>query len=792
MDSLRFIFELNARVAGLVAAVREVRRFQGAVLGAGSVVRSAGGRIGQELGGVSLAARGAGLALAGIGAARGGIEAISLGAAQARAQLGALAGSVVNLRNVLLAGAAAYGTKLVVDSVAFKENALIAFETLVGSRREAERLLREAVRFAAATPFETRDVIEAYQRLLTAGFRPVEIPVVLRGVGDLAAMRGMSREVMDRVLYAITQIRAKGRLQGEELMQLAEAGVPLARVYEVLARRIGATTEQARKLQEAGRISADLGVVAVLEAVRDTVSGGRLGGLMDRMSTSISGLLSTLRSRALEFTMDIDLSPLRALLQNLVTLTDTSGRVGARFKALVENLIGGTLRSAFGSLAEATDPRQAEANLMGFLDRVEAGFRGLRAFLASVLPAVREVLAGMGAGFRLVREAAEAVAPVVGLVGRALGGLSESATQAGTSSLALVGTGLALAATWKALNLLTLGLAGNMVRWGVLSVAAFARATAAALAYAAAHRGAMVAAFSAGVGQVGGMLASLLPALGRIGLGILRLMGPWGLVASAAVAAGGLILRHWGSIAGWLGSMWGRVKGAASGAWSGIVGTVLAAGERIGVYLASLWGSLKAGFQGFAQGVLAWLQSLPSRIGEALRGLGPRLAEGVRAAIGALPGGNLILQGLDMAGRAVRGAYEWARGVGQAVLGGAKEVLGIRSPSREFYRLGLASVAGFAMGLGQVGPVERAAAGLGAALGAVQPPALAAPRPAPSVPAPVAAAVRAGTTVYITVEGARAPREVAREVVEAIDRWSAGRIVVLGLEALAAEVGHDA
>ncbi|MCX7691768.1 hypothetical protein, partial [Thermoflexus sp.] len=162
---------------------------------------------------------------------------------------------------------------------------------------------------------------------------------------------------------------------------------------------------------------------------------------------------------------------------------------------------------------------------MAFLDRVEAGFRGFQAFLAGALPAVREVLAGMGMGFRLVREAVSALEPVLGLVGRALGGLGGSAAQASTGSFALVGAGVALVATWKLLNLLTLGLAGNIVRWGVLSVAWFGRAAAAALRYAVAHRSAMLAAFSAGVGGAGRVLASLLPALGQVGLGILRLMG---------------------------------------------------------------------------------------------------------------------------------------------------------------------------------------------------------------------------------------------------------------------------
>jgi cytochrome oxidase Cu insertion factor (SCO1/SenC/PrrC family) len=44
--------------------------------------------------------------------------------------------------------------------------------------------------------------------------------------------------------------------------------------------------------------------------------------------------------------------------------------------------------------------------------------------------------------------------------------------------------------------------------------------------------------------------------------------------------------------------------------------------------------------------------------------------------------------------------------------------------------------------------------------------------------------------VNITVDGARDPKAVAREVVEALDEWAAGRIVVRGLEFLALEEGH--
>ena len=825
MDNrLQWIFELRAQVAGLTAAVRRVREFQRAVVGATSAARAASAGMGAEFRGAGYAARSLSLALAGVGAARGGFAALASGAARARAEMAALSSSVFNLRNLLIAGTAGYGAKLVIDAVSFKENTLIAFQTLLGSREEAERMMREAVRFAAATPFETRDVVDAYQRLLTAGFKPVEIPVVLRGVGDLAAMKGFSKEIIDRVLLAFQQIRSKGRLQGEELLQLAEAGVPLGRVYEVLGRRLGVTAEQARKLQEAGRISADLGIVAVMEALRDSVSGGELGKLMDRTSQSIAGLWSTLRSRPTELFMDVNPAPIRALLQNLVTLTDTTGRVGARLKAMLERYIGGAFRGVFGSLADATDPSRAEANLNRFLDSVERTIAQVSLAWQRIRPAIVETWRGVMDGIRAAQSVAQTVAPVLNAVAQALGSAAGGMEASTASGFRLIGMGIALAGVWRLLNLLTLGMAGSVVRWGGLSVLWFGRVALAAMRYAVAHRAAMMAAAS-----------SMGPMLARLGMGaltILRLATPWGLVATAAAFAVGYIIRNWDKIRGFFANLWASVSGAASatwqriaawasGAWSSVVAAVSGAWGRITETVSNAWaalrervssvaGGVRTALSSLYQGVVGWFGNLPDRIVEAVRGAGSRFVEGLQEIVRRAPGGDLLLRALDAAGNVARQAWEWGKGVARAIGGGAREGLGIRSPSRVFAHIGAMTALGLAVGLQDAAPiVERATQTL---LQATQvaptieaairrpesAPTLRSPEVPPPPPAPLLPVVTAlaptarETVVHIHVNGAQDPREVAREVVAAIDHWAAGRIVVLGLEALASEVGHDA
>ncbi len=422
--------------------------------------------------------------------------------------------------------------------------------------------------------------------------------------------------------------------------------------------------------------------------------------------------------------MDINPAPIRALLQNLVTLTDTTGRVGARLKAMLERYIGGAFRAVFGPLAEATDPKAAEANLMRLLDRVEAFAGGVRGAWSSIAPALREVWAGIGDGLRVVRGLYEAVRPVTDALARVFAPASTGATEASASTWRLVGAGVALMGVFRLLNLLTLGLMGNVLRFGATSVLWFGRATVAAIRYAAAQRGAIAASAQASLGwlgRMGGFVPRLIGWVRRAVPWLLRLAGPWGLVATAAIGAVTLIVRNWDKIRGFFANLWASVSGAASaawqgvvawasGAWSSVVGTVSGAWGRIVGVISSAWAALRERVSSVAgkvrealsslyREVVEWFRSLPGRIVEAVRGAGARLVEGLREIVRRAPGGDLLLRALDAAGDVARQAWEWGKGVARAIGGGAREGLGIRSPSRVFAHIGAMAALGLAVGL---------------------------------------------------------------------------------------------
>lgn len=153
------------------------------------------------------------------------------------------------------------------ESIKFRQTSLLALEKLTGSsvtaagqfdstRREAERLGQDV--------FETQ---KAFQKLLAAQFEVGKAREILRMSADLRAI-GASAEEVHRALLAMTQIKSKGRLMAEEMLQLQEAGISAELVYKVLGERLGKTTAELRKMQEQGQIDSVMGIEAIIDAVK--------------------------------------------------------------------------------------------------------------------------------------------------------------------------------------------------------------------------------------------------------------------------------------------------------------------------------------------------------------------------------------------------------------------------------------------------------------------------------------------------------------------------------------------
>ena len=154
----------------------------------------------------------------------------------------------------------------------------------------AKALRNELHDLAAETPFSFLSVNKAARQLMAYGFALHDIVPMLRNIGDAAAAFGGSPVVIDRIVRALGQIRTYGRLKGQELLQLTEAGVP---AHQILAEELGLTREQLSRIADQ-HIPAEDAIKAILTGIQK-----RYEGMMEVQSRTLKGSIEAIRDNFL-------------------------------------------------------------------------------------------------------------------------------------------------------------------------------------------------------------------------------------------------------------------------------------------------------------------------------------------------------------------------------------------------------------------------------------------------------------------------------------------------------------
>lgn len=172
------------------------------------------------------------------------------------------------------------------------QQAEIAFTTLLGSAQEAGQYLKDLQDFAARTPFELPGLLSSTRMLMAMGFEAGQTIPMLTAIGDAVAALGGGEERIQRITLALGQMRAKGKVSGEEMRQLAEAGIP---AWEYLAQAAGKSTAEMMKLGENGAIPAEAAIQALIQGMENGIGTARgFAGSMEAQSKTMAGLKSTL------------------------------------------------------------------------------------------------------------------------------------------------------------------------------------------------------------------------------------------------------------------------------------------------------------------------------------------------------------------------------------------------------------------------------------------------------------------------------------------------------------------
>ncbi|MHA4844411.1 tape measure protein [Flavitalea antarctica] len=161
----------------------------------------------------------------------------------------------------------------------------VAFTTMLGSKEKADQLMKEAIEFAAATPFSLGEVAQGAKQLLAYGFAVETMTKDLNTLGNIAA--GVSAPLGD-IVYLYGTLKSQGRAYSVDIRQFAARGIP---IYEELAKVLGVSASEVTKLVEAGKV----GFPQVEKAFQNlTGEGGKFFNLMQEQSKTLTGLLARL------------------------------------------------------------------------------------------------------------------------------------------------------------------------------------------------------------------------------------------------------------------------------------------------------------------------------------------------------------------------------------------------------------------------------------------------------------------------------------------------------------------
>ncbi|MCD6615822.1 tape measure protein [Aeromonas veronii] len=204
--------------------------------------------------------------------------------------------------------------------------------------------------FAKNTPLQLSEVTQVFVRLKAFGIDPMA--GAMQGIVDQAFKLGGGFEEVQGISLALGQAWAKQKLQGEEILQLIERGVP---VWQMLEQVTGKNTAELQKLSEAGKLGRE-----TISALMNEIATQSRGAAADNMSL-LSGLISNAQDNLAKFYRMVAENGALAWLKNQLANLNAEfeamakdGRLQAWAKRLSDGFItmGETLKSLIQTLYE--------------------------------------------------------------------------------------------------------------------------------------------------------------------------------------------------------------------------------------------------------------------------------------------------------------------------------------------------------------------------------------------------------------------------------------------------------
>jgi tape measure domain-containing protein len=303
----------------------------------------------------------------------------------------------------------AEGVRSAAQAAAFRQDTERGLAIVLRSAQAAKDVYRQGLRLAGELGQGAEQTLAGLQGLIARGFPVDEAVKFTRAMADLAIVNPGAN--LESIMLAVGKIRGQGKAQGDELMMLAEAGLNMTTFYEKAAKVAGKSIDEIKKMQDAGKLTSEIALPAILESVK-ALTGKELGGVAKAATGGLSGLGRRLSTLGETLLLSADFGPAAAKVERFASaflkLAGPGTPLGDKLVATIEkiataaaDLLGGERGAAV--LADALDALADVAE--GLVD----GLRPVGPIVLNTIEALNGMLGVQGAGIT-ARQVGEAIA----------------------------------------------------------------------------------------------------------------------------------------------------------------------------------------------------------------------------------------------------------------------------------------------------------------------------------------------------------------------------------------------
>lgn len=229
----------------------------------------------------------------------------------------------------------------------------IQMDALMGSIAGGEQATAWVKEFTKTTPLQLENTSQAFVKLKAFGLDPMD--GTLQAITDSAFRLGGGFQEVEGISLALGQAWAKQKLQGEEINQLVERGIP---VWGLLEKATGKSTEELQKMSSAGLLGRD-----TIKSLIDEMGKESVGAAAANM-TLLSGQFSNAKDNLVNFYDLIASSGAMDYLKTQLTLLNTTfdemakdGRLQEWAQNISDTIVatGEAVKSTFTTIYEYRD-----------------------------------------------------------------------------------------------------------------------------------------------------------------------------------------------------------------------------------------------------------------------------------------------------------------------------------------------------------------------------------------------------------------------------------------------------